>query len=134
MKKLLSTLLILPIRFYQLAISPHFPPACRYTPTCSQYAMEAIRKRISEKPKEFLKLIRATEKATGLPITAELYKRPKECPDPRLVPYFAWKGQIACVRDEPVSEEIFGPDLGLRVKEFLDQLIPLYDFFNRFKV
>ncbi len=44
MKKLLSTLLILPIRFYQLAISPHFPPACRYTPTCSQYAIEAIRK------------------------------------------------------------------------------------------
>ena len=44
MKKLLSTLLILLIRFYQLAISPHFPPACRYTPTCSQYAIEAIRK------------------------------------------------------------------------------------------
>ena len=44
MKKLLSTLLILTIRFYQLAISPHFPPACRYTPTCSQYAIEAIRK------------------------------------------------------------------------------------------
>ena len=44
MKKLLSTILILPIRFYQLAISPHFPPACRYTPTCSQYAIEAIRK------------------------------------------------------------------------------------------
>ncbi len=32
------------IRFYQLCISPHTPPACRYTPTCSQYAIEAIRK------------------------------------------------------------------------------------------
>lgn len=31
-----------PIRFYQGAISPHFPPACRYTPTCSQYALEAV--------------------------------------------------------------------------------------------
>lgn len=39
-----STLLILPIRFYQLAISPHTPAACRFTPTCSQYAIEAIRK------------------------------------------------------------------------------------------
>lgn len=38
-------LLILPIRFYQKYISPHTPPACRFTPTCSQYAIEAIRKR-----------------------------------------------------------------------------------------
>ncbi|QQA01062.1 membrane protein insertion efficiency factor YidD [Treponema peruense] len=32
------------IRFYQVFISPLFPPSCRFTPTCSQYAMEAIRK------------------------------------------------------------------------------------------
>ena len=32
------------IRFYQTCISPLTPPACRYTPTCSQYAIEAIRK------------------------------------------------------------------------------------------
>ena len=31
------------IWFYQKAISPYLPGACRYTPTCSQYAMEAIR-------------------------------------------------------------------------------------------
>ena len=36
--------LILPIRFYQKFISPPLPPACRYTPTCSQYAIEAIKK------------------------------------------------------------------------------------------
>jgi len=34
--------LIAPIRFYRLFISPLFPPACRFTPTCSQYAIEAI--------------------------------------------------------------------------------------------
>lgn len=39
-----SKLLILPIRFYQGAISPLFPASCRYQPTCSQYAVEAIRK------------------------------------------------------------------------------------------
>ena len=44
MKKLLSTLLILPIRFYRACISPMFPPACRYVTTCSQYAIEAITK------------------------------------------------------------------------------------------
>jgi len=30
------------LRAYKWAISPIFPPACRYTPTCSEYAMEAI--------------------------------------------------------------------------------------------
>ena len=41
---MLTRLLILPIRFYQKFISPFTPPACRYTPTCSQYAVEAIQK------------------------------------------------------------------------------------------
>ena len=30
------------IKFYQRAISPFFPARCRYIPTCSQYAVEAI--------------------------------------------------------------------------------------------
>lgn len=42
--KVLVALLILPIRFYQRAISPMLPAACRYQPTCSQYAVEAIKK------------------------------------------------------------------------------------------
>lgn len=32
------------IRTYQLFLSPLFPPSCRFTPTCSQYAIEAIDK------------------------------------------------------------------------------------------
>ncbi|BDF59848.1 putative membrane protein insertion efficiency factor [Christensenellaceae bacterium] len=32
------------IRFYQKAISPYFRPCCRYTPTCSQYAIQAVTK------------------------------------------------------------------------------------------
>lgn len=36
-------LAILPIRLYQLMISPILPPACRFYPTCSAYAMEAIK-------------------------------------------------------------------------------------------
>ena len=32
------------IRFYRRAISPLFPPTCRFVPTCSQYALEAIEK------------------------------------------------------------------------------------------
>lgn len=30
------------IRFYQMAISPWTPPSCRYTPTCSAYALESL--------------------------------------------------------------------------------------------
>ena len=37
-------LLILPIRFYQKFISPLTPATCRFTPTCSHYAIQAIRK------------------------------------------------------------------------------------------
>ena len=32
------------VRFYQVCISPLTPPSCRYTPTCSQYALEALRR------------------------------------------------------------------------------------------
>jgi len=33
------------LRFYKRAISPQLPPACRYTPTCSEYAIEAVERR-----------------------------------------------------------------------------------------
>jgi uncharacterized protein len=42
-KRLLSAVLIAPIRLYQRWISPAFAPRCRYYPTCSAYAVEAIR-------------------------------------------------------------------------------------------
>ena len=40
MKKVLLAL----VKFYRVAISPYRPPCCRYIPTCSQYALEAIEK------------------------------------------------------------------------------------------
>jgi putative membrane protein insertion efficiency factor len=44
LKKIVSSFLIALVKFYQKAISPWLMPACRFTPTCSQYAIEAIRK------------------------------------------------------------------------------------------
>ncbi|MDR2953516.1 MAG: membrane protein insertion efficiency factor YidD [Prevotella sp.] len=44
MRKILSWILLLPIYFYKGAISPMLPPSCRYTPTCSEYAIQAIKK------------------------------------------------------------------------------------------
>jgi putative membrane protein insertion efficiency factor len=32
------------LKFYKYAISPMLPPACRFTPTCSEYTVEAIGK------------------------------------------------------------------------------------------
>ncbi|MEP6569855.1 MAG: membrane protein insertion efficiency factor YidD [Acidobacteriota bacterium] len=38
----MKSLLIAFLRFYKLVISPFLPPSCRFSPTCSQYAAEAI--------------------------------------------------------------------------------------------
>lgn len=40
--RILVWLLLLPIRFYQVAITPYTPPSCRFTPTCSEYARQAL--------------------------------------------------------------------------------------------
>jgi len=42
MSKIAKTMLLGLLRGYKWAISPLFLPACRYTPTCSEYAMEAV--------------------------------------------------------------------------------------------
>jgi uncharacterized protein len=41
----MKRLLIGALRFYKARVSPQLPPACRYTPTCSEYAIEAIERR-----------------------------------------------------------------------------------------
>ncbi len=41
----MKRLVLLPVRFYQLAVSPWLPPACRYFPTCSHYMVEAVERR-----------------------------------------------------------------------------------------
>ena len=38
----MKTILIVFIKFYRMVISPLLPDSCRFTPTCSQYAIEAI--------------------------------------------------------------------------------------------
>jgi putative membrane protein insertion efficiency factor len=44
LKKILIAPFVFLIRIYQVAISPLFPPACRFLPTCSQYSIEALQK------------------------------------------------------------------------------------------
>ncbi|MBG60506.1 MAG: membrane protein insertion efficiency factor YidD [Peredibacter sp.] len=44
MKKFISTIIIFPIRLYQYAISPLLGSNCRFYPSCSSYAIEAVEK------------------------------------------------------------------------------------------
>ncbi len=44
MKKIFVFPLVIIIKLYQFVISPLTPPSCRYSPTCSQYALEALKK------------------------------------------------------------------------------------------
>ena len=44
LKKGIGAIFIFIIRFYQWTISPLLPRSCRYTPTCSNYALQAIKK------------------------------------------------------------------------------------------
>tara|TARA_B100001758_G_C18026127_1_gene410647 strand:+ start:89 stop:310 length:222 start_codon:yes stop_codon:yes gene_type:complete len=44
MKDFFSLIFIIPIKIYQILISPLLGPSCRFTPTCSQYTIEAIQK------------------------------------------------------------------------------------------
>ena len=94
--------------------------------------MEGFRQRIAAKPDEFLALLRDTERKTGVPVTAQTYKRPKPAPSEALEPFYAWKADIGCIRTEEVGEELFGPRLGARAKTMLEDLIPLYEYFNQF--
>ncbi|NOX21118.1 MAG: membrane protein insertion efficiency factor YidD [Nitrospirae bacterium] len=40
----MKRILILLIKLYQTIISPLFPQSCRFTPTCSEYSIEAIKR------------------------------------------------------------------------------------------
>ena len=96
-------------------------------------ALKTMRKQIAAQPRKFISLINKTEKETGMTITASTYKRPPDkAPAKSLERFFAWKGNIACVVDEEFSDESFGPQLGVRVGDFLEKLIPLYEYLCQF--
>jgi putative membrane protein insertion efficiency factor len=44
MKKIIGGIMIVMIRIYKNVIAPYMMPVCRYTPTCSEYGIQAITK------------------------------------------------------------------------------------------
>lgn len=96
--------------------------------------LENFRKEIAARPDEFLAMVEKAEREVGMSITAECYKRPKIAEDERLAPYFAWKKQIGCIRHEDFGPNTFSPELSDRVAAFFAAMMPVYEYFNRFKV
>lgn len=94
--------------------------------------IERFRQEIDANPREFLEILEKAQEKTGIPVTAECYKRPKTPEHLEVAAYFAWRRCIECIRQEPVEEAMFGPDLGRRAAQFLADCIPLYDFFTKF--
>lgn len=44
LSKAIAFIPIVVVKFYQIVISPFFPSSCRFTPTCSAYSIEALKK------------------------------------------------------------------------------------------
>ena len=94
-------------------------------------AMDQFRREISAHPEEFIRLIEKTGQDTGIPVSAQLYKKPKPCDNPALAEFFRWRGNVQCIRWEEVGPEIFGPALKDRVADHFEKVMPLYEFFDR---
>jgi len=67
MTRITNQLVLLLLRGYKRAISPWLPPACRYVPTCSEYAMEAVERygALGGGAMAFLRLLRCHPFAKG---------------------------------------------------------------------
>lgn len=97
-------------------------------------AMERFRRDIAANPQPFLELIDRVEAETGCPVTSQCYKRPKPCPDPRLERFYAWKGDICCVKNVEAGPELFGQQLLPKTAELFRQVEPLYAFFRQYQL
>ena len=91
---------------------------------------ETLRRRMLERPEEFLRLVTRAERESGAKLGGDRYKRPKPCPDERLTPYFSLKNFIAIVERAP-DDLLFSPELADEVCRVLRAWLPLYEFCMR---
>ena len=96
--------------------------------------MKEFRRAIAANPREFLTMISEVETAVGQKVTAAEYKHPEKWENPDLARFYLWKEKIDCTVHEDFSPDTFGPALAERVRDYFEKLMPLYDYFNRFKV
>ena len=95
-------------------------------------AMEQFRRELAADPEPFRALIRQTEQAVGIPVSANCYKRKKPCPQPEAEPFFQWKDGIHCICHEEFGPEAFSPALAQRAAAVLRALDPLTEALCRY--
>ena len=93
--------------------------------------MNAMRQDMLEHPDEFLKLIRKTEKNSGIPVEGRSYVRKKPCPNEKLDRYYQLRN-VAAYKELPISDELFSPELAVTVLETLQALYPLCEYCQKF--
>lgn len=91
--------------------------------------MEAIRRKISQNPENFCRLVRKAETDGGVPLDGDRYRRPKPCDDARVEKFFAMKNFFA-IRDCPPDDLFFSEKLADEVQKLLLAWLPVYEFFH----
>jgi len=94
-------------------------------------AMQTFRDRIADRPDDFLRLAAETERATGLKLGGDSYRKPKPCGDPRLAPYFGLKN-LLCLIEKPIGPELYEPALARTVGDAFRGLLPLFEECQKF--
>ena len=118
--------------FFEINPDGVFYGFCLWKPRPS--TMKAFRKAILADPAQFLGIVQQVERATGMVITADEYKRPEPCENPELERFFRWKSNISLTVEAPFSEATFGPELAQTVGDLFEKLTPLYEYFTKFAV
>lgn len=95
--------------------------------------MERYRKLLAAQPEVYPKLVKAAEKATGIPLEGDEYARKKPCPHPELEPYYNRKNILLVTRAEP-GEEMFSHKLAENVIKTMKDLYPLYEYCLKFSL
>ncbi len=97
----------------------------------SAASMERFRRMLTDRPDEFLQLAADVQRATGFPVSGDVYRRKKPCPDARLEPYYNLRN-ILCLTERPIGPDLFSPALTGTVADTLRKLLPLYQYCQKF--
>ena len=118
-----------PSLFFELTPDQYSYGFLFYDPTVDM--MNAVRKDMTENPDAFLKLMQSAKRKSGIEITGKAYVRKKPCPVEQVEKYYQLRNFMA-VREEPISEKLFSPDLAKTVRKSLEGLYPLCPYFQKF--
>ena len=93
--------------------------------------MERFRQENAADPSVFSALLKEAEEKVGVPFTAQSYKRPKECENPNVGPWYNWRMDIECTVHLDPGPELFDRNLPDRVADHLLALLPVNNYFSR---